>query len=59
METKIPFLEHSQTLDRRKRKTRQAIELALLELLGTKKIDEILGTDNNVNDESFDTDDNE
>ena len=41
METKIPFLEHSQTLDRRKRKTRQAIELALLELLGTKKIDEI------------------
>ena len=25
----------------------------------SKKIDEILGTDNNVNDESFDTDDNE
>lgn len=41
METTIPFLQQPSTMDRRKRKTRQAIELALLELLGSKKIDEI------------------
>lgn len=41
METTIPFLQQSSTMDRRIRKTRQAIELALLELLGSKKIDEI------------------
>ena len=41
METTIPFLQQPSNMDRRKRKSRQAIELALLELLGSKKIDEI------------------
>lgn len=41
METTIPFLQQPSNMDRRKRKSRQAIELALLELLGSKKINEI------------------
>ena len=41
METTIPFLQQPSNMDRRKKKSRQAIELALLELLGSKKIDEI------------------
>ena len=41
METTISFLQQPSNMDRRKRKSRQAIELALLELLGSKKIDEI------------------
>lgn len=41
MENLIPFLHQPSNMDRRKRKTQQAIELALLELLGSKKIDEI------------------
>ena len=41
METTIPFLQQPSNMDRRKRKSRQAIELALLELLRSKKIDEL------------------
>lgn len=41
MSNTLPFLKQYKTMDRRKRKTEMAIELALLELLGEKRITEI------------------
>lgn len=41
MENTLPIFSQQKNIDRRKRKTQQAIEMALLELLGAKRINEI------------------